>query len=209
METSGRAHKNDGAMPLPRPESSGGPPFWWVVATRRSGREFSPGPLRVEALSQILWATAGVNGDTRTVPSAGARYPIETYVVANRVPGLEHAVYHYRPEEHALEPLEGGGSPRQLKDACAGQRMVEEAAVVLAWGVVAERTTRRYGARGERYVLLDAGHVGQNFYLAATALGLGCCTIGAFHDDRVNAVFGVDGRRETIVYLGCAGIPAR
>jgi SagB-type dehydrogenase family enzyme len=86
--------------------------------------------------------------------------------------------------------------------------MAAQAAVVFAWAAVVDRAKQRYGERAYRYIYMDAGHAGQNLHLAATALGLGCCAIGAFFDDEVNAILGLDGLEETAVYLSVVGVPA-
>ena len=134
-------------------------------------------------------------------------YPIETYVVANRVEGLDAGLYHYRVKGHMLERLVAGDRSEQLVEATLGQKMCREAPVVAAWTAIFKRTSGRYGQRAYRYVYLDAAHVAANFMLAATSLGLGTCQIGAFLDEEVNALLGVDGDEESALYLSTAGQP--
>ena len=93
----------------------------------------------------------------------------------------------------------------EVARAALGQKMCSTGSAVFVWTAVLPRTIGRYGQRGHRYVLLDAGHVGQNMYLAATALGYGCCTIGAFDDEAMNEVVGVDGSVEAVVYAASVG----
>ncbi len=161
-----------------------------------------------------MWATQGVTASRhgqafRAAPSAGACYPIDTYVVVNRVEGLEAGLYRYDVEGRRLGRLRTGDLSAAIAAACLDQEMAAEAAVVFAWVAAPARAKGRYRERAYRYVYLDAGHIGQNLHLAATALGLGCCAIGAFFDDEVNALLGVDGLEATAVYLSVVGVPAQ
>ena len=188
----------------------GGDPLWEVMARRRSVRDFLPKDIFLEELSQLIWATQGITGSAygfrlRVTPSAGALYPIETYIVVNRVVGLSPGSYHFNVKENQLEQLAVGDFRVNIAASALDQSMAREAAVVFVWTAVVERTKWKYRERGYRYLYLDAGHIGQNLYLAAISLGLGCCTIGAFYDDEVNQLIGVDGQQETAVYLGAVG----
>lgn len=181
-----------------------------IMGRRRSRREFLREPLSFQGLSQLLWATQGVtaregNYAFRTSPSAGALYPIDTYPIVNHVEGLKTGIYRLKPLEWELELLKGGDFSWEIGRACLQQEMAARASVVMAWVAVVERSKWKYRERAYRYIYLDAGHIGQNLYLAATALGLGCCTIGAFSDEDVDNLLGVDGLRETTVYLGAVG----
>lgn len=185
-------------------------PLGEVLRRRRSLREFLREPLSIQELSQLLWATQGITAqqgpyDFRTSPSAGALYPIDTYPVVNRVDGLKAGIYRLKPRDWELELLKEGDFSRETAQACLQQEMAARAAVVLAWVAVVERSKWKYRERAYRYIYLDAGHIGQNLYLAATALGLGCCTIGAFFDEEIDGLLGVDGLQETTVYLGAVG----
>lgn len=195
---------------LPNAGTSGGRPLWEVMAKRRSLRDFLPEDISLDELSQLIWATQGITGSVfdfrlRVTPSAGALYPVETYVVVNRVIALSSGVYHFNVWKNALEQLAEGDFRVGVAASALDQSMARDAAVVFVWTAVTERTKWKYRERGYRYLYLDAGHIGQNLYLAATSLGLGCCTIGAFYDDEVNQLIGVDGKQETAVYLGAVG----
>jgi SagB-type dehydrogenase family enzyme len=197
-------------VPLPHAGTGDGDHLWEVMARRRSLRDFLPEDISLEELSQLIWATQGITGSVfdfrlRVTPSAGALYPIETYVVVNRVIALSPGVYHFNVGENALEQLAEGDFRVGIAASALDQSMAGEAAVVFVWTAVVERTKWKYRERGYRYLYVDAGHIGQNLYLAATSLGLGCCTIGAFYDDEVNRLIGVDGQGETAVYLGAVG----
>jgi SagB-type dehydrogenase family enzyme len=135
----------------------------------------------------LLWAAQGFNDPRglRTAPSAGALYPLETYLVAGNVQGLAPGVYRYRPDGHKLERLLEGDKRHVLAGAALGQRPVSEGAVDIVFTAVYSRTTGKYGERGVRYVHIEVGHAGQNLCLQATALGLGAVTVGAFVDELV------------------------
>ena len=179
---------------------------------RRSVREYAAERLTAEELSYLLWCTQGVKSregglhTMRTVPSAGARHALETFVLANRVERLERHVYRFRALEHELEEyvVEEGVAERVM-NACFGQEMVGEAAAVFVWAADSERMTWRYSQRGYRYIFLDAGHVCQNLYLAAEAIRCGCCAIAAFDDDAMNEILGLDGKKQFVIYLGAVG----
>ena len=143
----------------------------------------------------------------RTVPSAGALFPIETYLVVNNVKNLEKALYHYDIQAHALEELKVGCFSERLARAALGQEMCVDASVVLIWTGVFARSKWKYGQRAYRYVYLDAGHIAQNLALSAVSIGLGSCQIGAFFDDEINQVIGLDGVEESVLYLSVVGHP--
>ncbi len=158
---------------------------------------------------ELLWAAAGISGksaSSRTAPSAGGKHPATVLVAVNRVTGLEPGVYRYEPRGHGLELLASGAFGDDLQRACLGQDMLSTAAAVFAWSVAPDQATQKYGERGHRYVLLDLGHACQNLYLAATALGLGCCAIGAYRDEQVNSVFSVGGISARVLYMATVGI---
>jgi SagB-type dehydrogenase family enzyme len=206
------AAPSSGTHELPAAETADGPGLWETIHERRSVRDFRREPLTVDQLGQLLWATQGITGRRRGMafrasPSAGACYPLDTYVIVNRVEGLEVGLYFYDVREAALEARRRGDLSSAIADACLRQTMVAEAGVVFAWVAVPARSKHRYHERAYRYIYMDAGHIGQNLHLAATGLGLGCCAIGAFLDDEVNAILGVDGLNETAVYLSVVGWP--
>jgi SagB-type dehydrogenase family enzyme len=198
---------------LPQPEITGEANVWQLLQRRRSRRAYEPErSLPQGLLSALLWATQGLtaqHGDIyfRTAPSAGGLYPVETYLLVRAVDGLDPGIYHFRPLTADLEFLKRGDYAGALASAALGQEMVADAQVTFIWSAVLERGTWKYRERAYRYIYIDAGHIGQNLYLAAEGLGLGACTIGAFFDDDVNRLIGVDGTEETVIYLGCAGWP--
>jgi len=200
---------------LPEPQFSKDANFWETVLKRRSVRKYDPDlALPLDVLSALLWATQGITAEAgdfhfRTVPSAGGLFPIETYVLARSVAGLEQGIYHFRPYAFDLELIKSGDFSRDLAQAALGQDMVAHAQATFIWTAVVERSKWKYRQRAYRYIYLDAGHIAQNLYLAGTASGLGICGIGALLDDAVNALIGVDGVEETVLYMAAAGWPSK
>ena len=175
-------------MKLPQPRLKGTLSFEEVLKKRRSIRDFSPEPLSLQEVSQILWAAQGITGEEgfgRSSPSAGALYPVEVYVVVRKVEGLEPGVYHYDVFQHSLEPVIRGEYAQELAKACLSQLFIAEAPVAFVIGAEYERVTLKYGERGLRYVYMEAGHCGQNMCLQAVTLGLAAVPIGAFWDKQV------------------------
>jgi len=199
---------------LPPPVVQGGPGLWEVMRTRRSVRAYTRDSISLEALSQILWATQGITasiGDhrLRTVPSAGALYPIETYLLINRVAGLEPGLYHYDVESHQLDILKLGDYSREVRAGALDQQIAERASVVFIWSAIFQRSKWKYLQRAYRYIFLDAAHIAQNLALAVEGLGLGSCQIGAIYDDYLNELMGFDISEESVIYLSSVGKPSR
>jgi len=197
-------------FPVPPHGEKDGKSLWEAIAQRRSVREFLNRSISFFEISQLIWATQGITlkaggFDFRASPSAGALYPIETYLVANRVEKIPPGLYHYNIKEAQLILLKEGHFGPELSQAGLGQEMLEEAACVFVWTAIVGRSKWKYQERAYRYIYMDAGHIGQTLYLAATALDLGCCTVGAFFDEEVDHMIGVDGRKEISVYLGAVG----
>lgn len=182
--------KND--LMLPEPKTKGLVSIEEALARRRSVRDYDTNlPLSLEEVSQLLWAAQGVTEPfmgKRTAPSAGATYPLEIYLVVRKIDGLKEGVYRYYPDNHSLFTVKIGDFSNDLKEACWGQYWVGDGAINIVVTAVFERTTSRYGKRGEVYVHMEAGHVGQNIYLQAEALNLGTVVVGAFTDERVKKV---------------------
>lgn len=174
---------------LPQPQSGGTVAVEEALRSRRSTRSFSPASLSLDELSQLLWAAQGIKaGIFRTAPSAGALYPLEVYVAVGNVEGLAAGVYHYDPATHGLREILQGDVRKSLSSAAYGQKWAGRGAIALVIAAVYERTTKKYGERGIRYVHMEAGHAAQNVYLQAHALGLGTVLVGAFMDNRVKKV---------------------
>lgn len=184
---------------------------------RRSVRDFLNRSVSLTELSQILWACYGLTSgsrDYKTTPSAGATYPLDIYVVVkensvvlDNEKFVDAGVYRYVPERHSLTLVRGGDYSQSLMKACLGQRWVREAVFNIVIVAVFERTTSYYGERGERYVWIEVGHAAQNVYLEATALGLGCVAIGAYYDDIVADIIGLE--EGVPAYILSIGVPRR
>ena len=197
---------------LPEPRPTKGMLLDSVLKERRSIRSFSQQPINREQLSYLLWASSGIQRrergyDLRTAPSAGALYPIETYLVVNRAEDVGSGVYHYSVKQHLLEELRVGDYGKDITLAALGQKTCSAASVVFIWTAVFYRSKWKYKQRAYRYVYLDAGHMAQNLALSAINLGLGTCQIGAFYDNEVNDIVDVDGVKESVIYMSVVGHP--
>jgi len=190
-------------IPLPKPKPRGIVSLEETMAKRTSVRDFRQRALTREEIAQILWAAGGQTRSWggRTVPSAGALYPLEIDIVT------PEGVFRYRPDRHQLEQRASGNVIANLGAAAYGQNCVVRAPAVVVLSAVYERTRGRYGNRAERYVHLEAGHAAQNIHLQAVALGLGSVAVGAFQDDGVHRALGL-ARDERPLYLIPVGEPA-
>jgi SagB-type dehydrogenase family enzyme len=216
------------SLPDPDPRRPA-PSLWDSVLRRRSVRSFSDETLSLDELSHLLWASAGAtrvapNFLYRAAPSAGGLYPIETYVAVRGVEGVFPGIYHYRvagvevrdgseyvdpTHGHALELVNEGDGGAALAEGALHQAMVARAPVVFIWTAIFERSRWKYRERAYRYIYLDAGHIAAHVSLAAVALGLGSCQIGAFYDSWIDGIIGVDGKEEASLYMTVVGHPAR
>ena len=185
-------------------------PLWGALRKRRSRRKFGGKALEMETLSQLLWATHGLSRRStgrpqRTAPSAGASYPTDLYVLINAVSGIRPGLYRYNEIKNILEPTSQGEYGEVFCEACMGQEMVQDAQTLFIWVAVNNRLGSRYGLRAFRYLFLDTGHAAENLALASESHGLGCCAIGAFYDQYVNALMGLDGEEKTVIYMTVVG----
>lgn len=184
-----------------------------ALAGRKSHRAWRDEPLSPEELGFLLWAVQGVRGKRgitsvfRTVPSAGCRHALETYLLVNNCESLERGVYRYLPLEHALvlEVPAGADFTTRQHEAVLMQTFVTRAPVVLVWATIPYRMEWRYMAAAHRVIAIDAGHVCQNLYLATQAVGCGTCAVAAFHQQALDELLGVDGEDEFALYLAPVG----
>ncbi len=187
-------------------------PLKEALKKRRSIRKYLPEPIRINQLANILWAAQGITHGHgfRTAPSAGALYPIRVYVVIKKrgVDGLPAGVYVYDPHRHALGLVRIGDVSTPLMRACLGQEWVGEAPVDIILVGYESVLRPRYGERSFRYMAEEAGHIGQNIYLACTAMGLGTVAVGAFHDDEVKKILGITAPDAAPLYVFPVGVPA-
>jgi len=183
-----------------------------AMTNRESRRNFSIVPLSLTELAFLLWSTQGIRSMAapgvalRTVPSAGARHSFETYLFVRNVLDLDNGLYRYLPVEHELLSL--GKVERmepRLVEACLGQGFVGSAAVTFVWSTIPYRMEWRYAHCAHRVILMDAGHVCQNLYLACEAIGAGTCAVAAYDQERVDGLIGLDGEDEFVIYLAPVG----
>ncbi len=186
-----------------------------AIADRRSVRRFTTAPLSPDELSLLLWTTQGVRqvvgpgAVLRTVPSAGNRHALETYVYCRHVEGLGEGVYRYLPRDHELVFERGGpGLADELIRGCRGQAFAGHCAATFIWTAIPYRMEWRYGLAAHKVIALDAGHVCQNLYLACQSIGAGTCAIAAYDQEAMDGFLGVDGTDEFTVYLAPVGRPA-
>ncbi len=187
-----------------------GPSLWQALGERRSRRNFLDTPMTLNELNVLLWAASGITADAgdyqlRTAPSAGALYPIETYLTVHRVEGLAPGLYHLDVRGWALERLRDGDLAEEATTALLDQGMCRHAGVNLFWTAVLERCRRKYYERAYRYVWWDVGHVCENAWLAATGLGLGMTCMGAWYDDLAHTLLGIDGVEHFSVLTATVG----
>ncbi len=188
---------------LPKPNTKGATSLEETLLKRRSVRAYSEEPVTIEEVSQLLWAAQGITERTkglRTAPSAGALFPLEVYIVAGNVTGLSKGVYKYRPYTHELVKVGNQDVRKELSRSALEQESIRDAPAVVVFSAVIERTSVKYGTRSTRYVHIEIGHAAQNVFLQAAALNLGTVVVGAFYDDDVKKIVGMDAK-ESALYL--------
>ncbi len=197
---------------LPEPDRSARPlsKLDDVANNRHSARTYSETYSELEELSSLLWYTQGVKKFTRSqtmrvVPSAGARHPFETFLYLNKVKGLDKGLYRYLASEHKLLCNKKKDLTEKFVSACLHQDFVAQNAVLFIWAADIYRMRWKYGDRGYRYVFIEAGHICQNLYLFSEALDCACCAIGAYDDDKINELLGIDGQNIFTVYMASLG----
>jgi SagB-type dehydrogenase family enzyme len=191
---------------LPKPGPDSGCSVERALRLRRTLREFSGAALALGEISQLLWAAQGITGPEglRTAPSAGAMYPLEVYVVAGNVAGLDPGIYSYEPAGHKLAMIAQGDRRAELARAALDQGWMARAPALIVFAAVEARTTGKYGQRGIGYIYLEAGHAAQNIFLQAAALGLEGAVAGAFEEERVAGIMDMP-KDERPIYLMAVG----
>ncbi|WP_437924546.1 SagB/ThcOx family dehydrogenase [Sorangium sp. So ce291] len=210
-----RTYAGSARTPLPGRDFAIDAPLGAVLERRRSVRDFVLRPMALETLGRLLHASYGVRGARkiegewscdRPAPSAGGRYPLEIYVATQAVEGVPDGLYHYDARAHELELRREGLAHAALADLAVAQDMVLNTNAVVIITAIPLRTMWKYGQRGYRFLWLDAGHIGQNLYLVATAMGLGPVAIGGFYDDELKDFLALPAE-EDAMYLVCIGQP--
>jgi SagB-type dehydrogenase family enzyme len=188
-----------------------------ALAGRVTARGLEPGRLTVTQLATLLHYAYGVTRSNegtvfprpfRVVPSGGALYPLELFFHSTHVDGLQPGLYHYHPLRRNLRFLRYGDESRRLAEALVQRDLALDTAIVIFITAIFERSVFKYGDRGYRFVLLEAGHVAQNLNLVAGALGFGSVNIGGYFDRQVDELLGLDGLAHSTVYLVGVGRPS-
>lgn len=205
---------NAPARPLPTELSGLAAPLGDAIARRASARQMRPGPVPWPALAAMLRAAYGVTHDERaagfprrfrSVPSGGALYPLDLFFHTVHVPELEPGLYHFNPLDETVRLLRRGDSSRGISQGLVQPGLALDCSVMVFMVASFERSVFKYGDRGYRFVLIEAGHVAQNLNLAAAALGFGTLNIGGFFDRVVDGVVGADGLNHSTLYLTAIG----
>ncbi len=197
-----KTYKGKPSIALPEPHAKAGVDILEVIKSRRSRRRYSRRPLSLGEVATLLYYTVGVVGRTwwggpkRVYPSAGALQPVEAYLSASRVNGLEEGLYHYNPGKHSLELLKKGDYSLELARIALGQEHVGEAPACIILTIVYRRTASKYGLRSYKYSHLDAGFASQNIYLVAEALNLATVAVGAYYDEELCKLLEIDCEEE-------------
>ncbi len=184
-----------------------------AIAARESRRKYTEESLSLEELSYLLWATQGVRKKNekatfRTVPSGGARHSFETYLFIQRVNDLEAGLYRYLPLDHQLVFLKTAERYGEDYEKMLDQALLKHnfhGAVTFIWSAIPYRSEWAYASEAARLILLDAGHLCQNLYLACEAIGCGTCAVGAYDQEKTDRFIGVDGTDEFVVYAAPVG----
>lgn len=189
-----------------------------TITRRCSALELAPKSVSFDDMTTLLFHAYGVNRDNRgtsfprpfrTSPSAGALYPLELFFHSTRVLGLKPGLYHYNPSKNHLRLLREGDATEAIARGFVQPGAAQSASVHVFLTAVFERSTFKYGDRGYRYALLEAGHVAQNLNLAATALNYGCVNIGGFFDRKIDQFLGLDGLTHSTIYMTLIGQAVR
>lgn len=199
---------------LPKPEQMQFPrlDLYEAIINRASLREYSSEKITLEELSFLLWCTHGVKEiragkvTFRTVPSAGCRHALNTYLMIQGVEGLKPGIYRFLAIDHKLALIDDDVQKNErLAELCVTPEPVKNSLVTFLWVADSYRMTIRYGARGFRSLFLDAGHICQNLYLSAEAINCGACAIGGYDDEKINTLLGLDGEKNFLVYAAALG----
>jgi SagB-type dehydrogenase family enzyme len=184
--------RKEETVALPEVKKKGSLSVEEAIEKRRSVREYAKDPLTLEQVSQVFWAAQGTTaGGLRAAPSAGALYPLEIYLVAGEVTGLDAGLYRYLNSSHKLERVKAGDMRKSLCEAAYSQEPIQKAPATIVIAAKYERTASKYLDRAQRYVHIEVGHVGQNIYLQCQSLSLATVAIGAFDDSKVKKVLAI------------------
>ena len=186
--------------------------FLELAELRMTVRQYSAENISAQELSYLLWCTQGVTAEfadgrtKRTVPSAGSCHPLDTFVYIRRAEGIAPGLYKFIPKEHALTPaLKGEEGEENFVAGFKATNMVKNSALTFVWAANMNQSAPKFGVRAYRYAFLDAGHVCQNLYMAAQTIGVGVCAVGAFYDEKLNGILGLDSAERFAIYAATVG----
>jgi len=194
---------------LPPPKLNKNISLYSTLINRKSSRIFSSSKLSIKTISTLLYFSAGLKVNKfpiffkRFYPSAGAKYPLEIYTISLNTE-LPQGIYHYYLKSHRLEKLWLIKNKHEVIN-CFNQKWINDCALLILITAIFKRTIIKYGDRGYRYILIEAGHLAQNIYLLSSALELSCCAIGGFLDDKLNQLIDIDGLNESLIYVLAVG----
>jgi SagB-type dehydrogenase family enzyme len=186
-----------------------------AILSRVSVRDIMPCPIRLKDLTALLHLSYGITRDAaasgllrgfRVVPSAGGLYPLEIFFHSAHVEGLAPGLYHYNPSKHHLRFLREGDHRHQIAQSLIQGSIAQNASLLIFMTALFERSIFKYGNRGYRFALLEAGHVAQNINLVSSALGLGCLNIGGFVDRDIDEFLQIDGITHSTIYMLAVGM---
>lgn len=184
----------------------------FAIKKRKSRREFRGKPLSLKELSKLLYYSSGItrnnkdlNQTRRAYPSAGARYPLELYVLVLKEGEIKPGLYHYNAKNHFLEKLLEGNYGENLSYFYEHNVIKKGFPILIIITSITLRSSIKYGKLAQNFVLLEAGHIGQNIYLLSEAMGLSCCAIGGWDEINMNKLLDIDGNYESIVYIFALG----
>ncbi|MBW1961836.1 MAG: SagB/ThcOx family dehydrogenase [Deltaproteobacteria bacterium] len=193
-------------MKLPPADFTGKVALERTIKQRRTIRSFSSAPLTLKQFAQLLWAAYGTTDDRgfmRAVPSAGALYPMDIYAVVGTggIETIQAGIHHYEPRKHTVVLLGRGDFRNEISKASLFQTWMAVAPLMIVITAEYDRITGRYGDRGIRYAIMESGHIAQNIFLQAEALGLGAGIVGAFNDRGVNRVMNIPSSHEPLLIM--------
>ena len=198
----GIMQKQNQIIKLPEPKFKSSISIEEAINKRRSIRKFDDSPLEINEISQLLWAAQGINTSDgrRTVPSAGATYPLEIYLASRKINGLDKGLYKYNPQSHSLIPIKYGDTASDIANSTPQKNIIYSATAIFIITADFERTTSVYGSRGNIYVYIEVGHAAQNLSLQAVGLKIGSVMIGAFDEKELKRLLGLP-INETPLYI--------
>jgi len=198
-----RGGKSMDTIKLPEPDYDSKTSIEKALLERRSVRGYKKESLTLVEVSQLLWAAQGISNKRgfRTAPSAGALYPLEVYLVVGDVNDLPEGIYQYKPHKHELLKIADGDKRSELCTAALGQGCIKQCAAVIVFSAVYERTTKKYGERGIKYVHMEVGHAAQNVHLQVVSLNLGTVVVGAFNDNEVKRIMDMTDKEQPLCIM--------